>query len=73
MGTGGAAPFLETTDEEFQKMQSATLGGVFYGCRSAIRSMLESGGHGTSAWRPGLEHQGITALGLLGVILWGVI
>ena len=42
--TGGAAPFLETTDEEFQKMQSATLGGVFYGCRSAIRSMLESGG-----------------------------
>ena len=42
--TGGAAPLLETTDAEWQKMQSATLGGVFFGCRSAIRSMLQSGG-----------------------------
>ena len=42
--TGTAFPLLETSDEEWQKTQSATLGGVFYGCRSAIRSMLESGG-----------------------------
>ena len=42
--TGGAAPFLETSDEEWEKMQAATLGGVFYGCRTAIRYMLESGG-----------------------------
>ena len=39
-----AAPLTETSNEDWLKVQSVTLGGVFHGCRSAIRSMVKSGG-----------------------------
>ena len=39
-----AALLAETSDEEWLQVQSVTLGGVFHGCRSAVKSMLDSGG-----------------------------
>ncbi len=39
----GGALLGETTDEDWQRIQAVTLGGVFQGCRSAITRMIESG------------------------------
>jgi NAD(P)-dependent dehydrogenase (short-subunit alcohol dehydrogenase family) len=40
----GGAALAECGEEEWQRVQAVTLGGVFHGCRIAIRSMLDSGG-----------------------------
>ena len=40
----GGALLGETTDEDWQRIQAVTLGGVFQGCRSAITRMIETGG-----------------------------
>jgi NAD(P)-dependent dehydrogenase (short-subunit alcohol dehydrogenase family) len=40
----GGALLGATGDEDWQKIQAVTLGGVFHGCRSAIARMTRSGG-----------------------------
>ena len=39
-------PFLEMTDEDWHGLLAANLHGYYYGCRAAIRQMLEQGGGG---------------------------
>lgn len=38
------ASLLDTTEEEFDRLVAVNLKGVFFGCKHAVRAMLQSGG-----------------------------
>jgi NAD(P)-dependent dehydrogenase (short-subunit alcohol dehydrogenase family) len=61
-GIEHCASILDTTDEQWQRVISVNLGGVFYTCREALRAMLACGSRGSMvmtasphAWVTGKE------------------
>jgi NAD(P)-dependent dehydrogenase (short-subunit alcohol dehydrogenase family) len=69
---GTEKPFLETTDEDWQRILGINLTGVFYCCRAALPAMLE-GGWGRIVTISSGARRGAATLAPYGVSKGGVV